>query len=55
MLNCQEWKIKADMQVEKLVNSTKRCLMFSKMKNNVVAQLKSEVAKKNSITYTRRN
>lgn len=53
MSNCQEWKIKTDMQFEKLANSTKRCLMFRKMKNNIVAQLKSEVAKKNSVTYTR--
>lgn len=51
MLNCQEQKIKADMQFEKLANTTKKCLLFRKMENDVAAQQKSEVAKKKKSHY----
>lgn len=51
MLNCQEYKIKLDMQFEELVNSTEKCLMFRKMENDTGVQQKSELSKK-PITYT---
>lgn len=51
MLNCQEYKIKLDMQFEELVNSTEKCLMLRKMENDTGVQQKSELSKK-PITYT---
>lgn len=38
MLNCQEYKIKSDMQFEESVNATERCLIFRKMENDIIVQ-----------------
>lgn len=46
-----EMENKADMQFEKLAHTTKKCLMFRKLENDIAAQQKSEMAAKRPITY----